>query len=499
MPLMIDNLKNTAKGALIYGLGNLSTRLIGFILIPLYTSKFTVAEYGVLGILDITMQIFIAVFGLGLYNAFFRWYWDKEFISRQKSIFFTILTTVLFFSIILTSILILLKKQVSTLLFESPDFSYYIVLIVLVACFESFNIVVATLLRLQEKALFYTLLYILKLITSLTLTVYFIIYAGKGIEGIYEALLIGNCVYILVASVFIVRNIQLKFEIISAKGMLAFSLPLLLTALTGIILNVTDRYTLRFLTDYETVGIYTLGYKIANSIRVFVIASVSMALQPMIFKMMNSADNKRFYSKVMTYFTFGLIFVVLGVSLFGKEIIKVLSQKVSYWESFRVVPILSYAMLFTMLRDISLTGLNLTKNTKVTALITISVCILNIGLNILCIKFWGYMGAAFCTLTSQIIFFVLIYWFAQKRYPIPYELRKIVLIIVTSLGLFFIAQLINDMDLLIRLVVKSLLILILPILLYFMKFYEPVELNRLKGFWIKWRNPRRLFRNLKEL
>ncbi len=98
---MIDNLKNTAKGALIYGFGNLSTKLIGFILIPLYTAKFSVSEYGILGILDITLQVFIAFFGLSLYNAFFRWYWDKEYIAKQKSIFFTILTTVLVFSIVL--------------------------------------------------------------------------------------------------------------------------------------------------------------------------------------------------------------------------------------------------------------------------------------------------------------------------------------------------------------------------------------------------------------
>lgn len=496
---MINNLKNTIKGAFIYGFGNLSSKLIGFILIPLYTKIFTVAEYGILGILDITSQIIIVVFGLSLYNAFFRWYWDKDFKDKQKSIFFTILVSVLLFSLVLSSIFIIIRDHLSVLLFNSPDYSNYIVLIIVVACFEAVGVVIATLIRLQEKALFYSILYILKLITSLSFTIYFIAYSGKGIEAIYEAQIIGNVVYFLVSSLFILKNIKLRFDRIALRNMLIFSFPLMMTAFTGIILNVTDRYMLRFLADYESVGIYTLGYKIANTIRVFVIASVSMALQPMIFKIMNEPDNKRFYSKVMTYFTFGLIFVVLGISLFGKEIIKVLSQSVSYWESFRVVPILSYAMLFTMLRDISLTGLNLTKHTKVIAIITISVSIFNIGLNILFVKFWGYMGAAFCTLISQMMFFVLIYYFAQKYYPIPYELRKIFLIVITSLGLFFIAQLTNDMSLFMRLLIKTLLILILPVFLYFMKFYEPVELSRLKGFWLKWRNPLRLFRNLKEL
>ncbi len=417
---MLDNIRSTAKGAFIYGFGNISTKLIGFILIPLYTAHFTVSEYGILGILEITSQIFIAVFGLSLYTAFFRWYWDKEYQDKQKSIFFTILVTVLLFSLALTTILILIRNQLSSLLFYSPEFSYYIVLIVGVACLEALGIVVATLIRLQEKALFYSTLYILKLLTSLTFTIYFIVHLGKNIEGIYEAQLIGNVVYFLIASIFIARNIEFKFEKIALRGMLVFSFPLMLTALTGIILNVTDRYVLRFITDYDSVGVYTLGYKIANTIRVFVIASVNMALQPMIFKMMNDPDNKRFYSKVMTYFTYGLIFFVLGVSLFGKEIIKVLSQSVNYWESFRVVPIISFAILFSMLRDVSLTGLNLTKKTKIIAFITISISILNIGFNIILIKLWGYMGAAFSTLLSQSLFFILIYVFAQKYYYIPY-------------------------------------------------------------------------------
>jgi O-antigen/teichoic acid export membrane protein len=496
---MLDNLKNTIKGAFIYGFGNLSTKLIGFILIPLYTKKFTVAEYGILGILDITSQIIIVVFGLSLYTAFFRWYWDKDFKDKQKSIFFTLLVSVSIFSIILGSLFITLRKPASLLLFDSPEFSYYIVLIIVVACFEAVGVVIATLIRLQEKALFYTILYILKLLTSLTFTVYFIVYRGKNIEAIYEAQIIGNIVYFLISSFFILKNIEPRFDRIALRNMLIFSLPLMLTAFTGIILNVTDRYALRFLADYESVGIYTFGYKIANTIRVFVIASVNMALQPMIFKMMNDADNKRFYSKIMTYFTYGLIFVVLGISLFGKEIIKVLSHNVGYWESFRVVPILSYAMLFTMLRDISLTGLNLTKNTKVIAIITISISLFNIGLNILFVKFWGYMGAAVCTLISQMMFFMLIYFFAQKYYPVPYELYKIFLIIITSLGIFFIAQLTNDMSLLLRLLIKTLLIITLPVLLYLMKFYEPVELDRLQGFWIKWRNPRRWPANMKSL
>jgi len=107
------------------------------------------------------------------------------------------------------------------------------------------------------------------------------------------------------------------------------------------------------------------------------------------------------------------------------------------------------------------------------------------------------MGAAFSTLLSQSLFFILIYVFAQKYYYIPYEMRKIILMIITSLGLFFIAQLTNDANLLIRLLLKTSLIITFPFILYFLNFYEPVELERLRGFWIKWKNPWNWIENLK--
>ena len=92
---MLENLKNALKSTVIYSIGNLSSKLLGLILIPLYTDKLTVSEYGILGMLEITAQIFTAVFGMSLYNAFFRWYWDKDYLGKQKSMFFTILVFVL--------------------------------------------------------------------------------------------------------------------------------------------------------------------------------------------------------------------------------------------------------------------------------------------------------------------------------------------------------------------------------------------------------------------
>jgi O-antigen/teichoic acid export membrane protein len=487
---MLPVLKSTLKNTFIYSIGTFSSRLAGFILIPLYTAHFSIEEYGMMGIMDVSAQILIAILGFSLYNAYFRWYWDEKYVSRQKSILFTILSFLIFQFIVFFVLLFTFQKDLSLLLFDTYERTYLIKLLLYVNCFEAVGVLISALLRLKEKAFHYTVLQVIKLTASLLVTIYLIKYRNSNIEAVYEAQLIANILYLILIMNMIRKNIVIRFEWKILREMLSFSLPLVLTSISGIILNITDRYSLRFLSDMASVGVYSLGFKVANTIRVFLITSVNLALQPMIFKMMDDPGNKRFYSKVMTYFAFGLMFFILFFSLFAPEIIKVISkQNMAFWDAYKIVPVLSFSMLFTMLRDVAFTGLNITKKTRIIAALIISAALLNILLNLLLIPAWNYRGAAVATALSQVTFFILTYRFAQKHYPISYEIKKVLLMIVTGICIYAAGFLFNSLPLMMRLVFKFLLIASFPFILFLFGFYESIELERIGQFWAKWRNP----------
>ena len=109
--------------------------------------------------------------------------------------------------------------------------------------------------------------------------------------------------------------------------------------------------------------------------------SVQMAVSPMLFQMMNSPERYRFYSKYMTYFAFVTMFMVLGLSLFGREIIKVITIDRAYWESFRIMPLIGLAIFFSMLKDTSLLGLQIAKKSKIVSTVVVLMTLLNPGLN----------------------------------------------------------------------------------------------------------------------
>lgn len=477
---MIKDLKSTIKNSFIYGLGNLSTKLVGFILLPLYTSHLSVSDYGILGILEVTTQVLIAVFGLTLYQAFFRWYWDKRYEHTQKEMFFTVLV---FLAIVAAGMDVLLcpfSRTFSNLLFDMPNYSFLLKMMIFSASLEIVFQAPSTLIRLQEKPILFTIANILKLTTSLSLTVFFIVRMNKKLEGIYEAQIIGQMVYFLFLLKYIKKNSRAVFEWSMLKDMLVFSFPLALSAFSAVALNISDRYILKFLGGLKDVGLYSLGFKMANTISILVVSSVNLAVSPLIYKKIDQPNNKRFYSKILTYYTFGLMFFVLGMSFFGKEVIKVIAKNPEYWNSYKVIPVISLSILFSMMRDTSMTGLIITKKTKIMSMITIGVAILNIVLDVLFIPYLQSMGAAMGVCISQFVFFMCIYNFSQKYYNIPYEKGKMIKMIVVALTLYGCVCLIDGFSLLVRLLVKSLLIILYPIILYFWNFFEPIEIESLK-------------------
>ena len=73
------------------------------------------------------------------------------------------------------------------------------------------------------------------------------------------------------------------------------------------------------------------------------------------------------------------------------------------------------------------------------------------------------------------------------------------MMIVLAGGLFVVSFFSNDFSWWLRVPIKLVLIALFPLILYWFGFYEAIELNRLQGFWVKWRNPATWAKNLREL
>jgi len=160
---------------------------------------------------------------------------------------------------------------------------------------------------------------------------------------------------------------------------------------------------------------------------------------------------------------------------------------------------LAISIFFVNMKDITIYGLHFEKKTRIIGLIVVFSTILGLALNLLLIPLLGISGAALATLMSQIFYWYACHYFAQKSFYIPYETGKIVMILVAGTILSFSSLLLNDLDLLPRLLLKTAGLVSFPFILYLFHFYEPAELQAIRGFARKWKNLRDLRKNLSSL
>jgi O-antigen/teichoic acid export membrane protein len=196
--------------------------------------------------------------------------------------------------------------------------------------------------------------------------------------------------------------------------------------------------------------------------------------------MMDDSQSERFYSKMMTYSGFIIIFFALMLSMFSNDFVVLLARDKEYWAASKIIPILSLSMGFDMFRIVAIIGLNISKKTKIISMIIIVISILNILLNIVLIPIWQYVGAAMANLVSHIIFFLMIYYFSQKHYPLAFEIQKIVKIVLVSIILYILSVMTLYINYTTGIVMRILLLFSYPFILYMWSFYEEIEIDQAK-------------------
>ena len=498
---MLKAIKQSSKDSLVYGLGNMAVKVVGFILIPLYTNPdfFTVEDFGILTLLDLSSLVLISLMASALPQSLVRWYWDKDHTDHRKQIFFMSFSAQIAISVIFIVLLFPLTEQISLLLFETPDWSEVIRVMVCATALQAINNIINMLMRVQSRSFLYTVTNLSKLLVVLILTIFLITQKGAGIKGIYIAQATGNLLFIAFLSGYAVRNCTPSFNFNIFRAMTGYGYPLMIGNFAAAVLAAIDRFSLNSLSLLRFVAIYSLAYKIASVLKLVIVDSVKMALAPLIIKKIDTPGDKRFYSKTLLYSSFVLMTGIIGISLFSYEIIRLISGSDAFWEAYMLVPLLSVSVFFVNMRETTNYGLIIMKKTGIISAVVVVSGILNIGLNILLIPRFDVMGAASATIVTNLIYWFACYYFSQRIWYVPYEIRKVAILFITGVALSFSGLLLSDISIIPRLILKFVILGSFPFILYLFSFYEPAEIQAIRGFVSKWSDLKRLRANLRSL
>jgi O-antigen/teichoic acid export membrane protein len=486
---MLVQIKHLLKHSFIYSISNASLKASGIVLLPLYTSHFTVEEYGTLGLLLITIVLMSQSLILGQGLSLIRYNNSEIFKPNRNSIFFTL--TVLVFIIILVFVAIsnIYIVELSSLFGDSIVYRLYLSIAILIAAAVTINNLFLSKLRADESSILYTVSIVIKILIMIGVNYYLILHEKMGIEAVLYALLAGevSITLIIIPRMISLMTFRLEFTII--KETLEFGFPLIFSTMAINLLNGSDRFLIKYLGNETELGLYELGYKIAGIVSMFIILPFGMTLMPIAYKMFKKEGDKHYYSKLKTYSSFIFIWMGLAISIFSEDIVKLFALNSSFYSAYTVVPLIVLAYVIYGVSMISALGMYLTGKSHLIAYITIFCAALNIGLNFWLIPEYGMMGAAVNTVISFAILDIFTNIASNNYYTIPYEHLKVIKIFILGLCLFAISTFI-DIDMLVgEFAFKFSLIVVFPFLTLSIKYFTNVEIEAINNGLIKWRNP----------
>ncbi|MEO8398503.1 MAG: oligosaccharide flippase family protein [Ignavibacteriaceae bacterium] len=470
---MLDKLKQLTKDTAVYGISTMLGRFLNFILVPFYTHVFLPAEYGVIGLVYLFMALMNIVFLYGMDSAYLKFQGMQEAEKKSKDNFSTPFISVLLTSFLFCVLIILFKEPIFKVLEVPIEFSYLAYYVAGILFLDAVAVIPFIVLRLERKAKTFAVFRVLNILMNIFLNVYLIVFLKLGIEAVFISNLCASALSIFLLFPEIFKKLKIKFDFILFKKFLKFGLPYLPAGLAAMVIQVIDRYILQAMTDLDTLGIYTANYKLGIFMMLFV-NMFQFAWQPFFLQNAKEKNAKEIFAKVLTYFTIIGSVILIILSLFIDDIIKIeffgrtLIGNL-YWGGVDIVPIILLAYLFNGMYIIFLAGIYIKEKSSYAPLITGLGALVNVIVNILLIPLMGIMGAAFATLAAYLTLAVGMFVVTQKFYRIEYEkwkITKIFFFIISIGGVYYYLFYEGDLNL----IYKFLLLLAFVVLLYLFVF-----------------------------
>lgn len=476
---MFQIIKNVSKHSLIYGGADLLSKGISFIMIPLYTHYLTPADYGTMELLDLTSWIAGMFLAMGVAQALVRYYYEFEDPARKQLVVSVAAIAVVASAIVFLVGLIGFSRQISHLIFESPDYVRMFNIVFITMAIGLCNEIPLTLIRIEQKSFLYVAVNLVRLLVNLALNILFIVKFGMGIMGILIASLIASSLVALYLVYYLLRSVKLSFSFPLLRSMLTYGFPLMWSWFGMFVVNFGDRFFLQRLTSLEDVGIYSLAYKFGFLPNLLVLNPFFLFWSPKRFELLKEPDAKSIFSTILTYFMLAEVYISLGIAILIKDVIRLVADT-QYLDAYRYVPLILAAYLFRGAYSYLEFGIHLEKKTRHLAISSLVAAGINVGLNFLLIPRLGLWGAVLATLGTFFFLFAYIYTVSQKLYYIPCQFARLAKIGLVAAGLYGISILIDIQSLAASLTFKSLLALSFPLALFFVGFYTVEERAKIR-------------------
>lgn len=419
------SIKSLGRQSLIYGAGHVLSRIVTFLLLPLYTHLFTPDEYGVISLAYAFMGMALIFYRYGMDSALLKYaiaFKDESRIVYLSTIYTMQVITTIAFSAVIYSYSPILSIYILSI--EEPKL--IMLLSGILACDALWNLSIL-LLRAEEKPIQFVIFNLLNVLATMGLNIYFVVHLERGIEGVLLANLISSLLLLILSFPVILKRLNLKKSSLPvAKKILKFGLPFLPAGIFTMIMELANRYLLVIIDGSSSVGLFSAGHKI-GMLGLIVVMGFNMGWTPYFLKRGQQKHARNDFSISATIFLGLLGFVMLTISLWVQELMQIKIGDATligeqFWAAGEVVYLILLAYFFFGMYVIQLPGVYMKNKTKFIPWFRFVGAASNILLNIFLIPKYGVIGSAWATCIAYFLMTLMIYIYSNKIYPTNYNL-----------------------------------------------------------------------------
>jgi O-antigen/teichoic acid export membrane protein len=417
---MWKKLKELLFDSAIYGASDILAKVIGFILLPLFTRYLTQAEYGVLAMFAFIKIFFVPIANLGMTNAIFRRFSLAQDSTERTTILSTGLTSVTTASALLGLVVYYSADLLNQILTGDAIYIEVCKIAVITATISSVGAIPLVILRADRRVTIVAILNIIKLILALSVSIYLVIGQEQGIAGIVWGNLIAELVALLAGFYFILQDFKFQFSKNIWQNMLDYGLPFLPHRLFVAGSLMFGQYSLRIFLGLEELGIYSIAVRFAMPVT-FMVTAIQKAWVPFKFQVYAEDENPgAVLSSMVTYYMVTVSYLWVGISCWAPELIKLILPS-HFHQSAYLIAFVSAVPLSSGLFFMFGSGFGLKQDTKSLPLISLSGLIAVILCSIALIPEYGGQGAAIASALGWLTMTRLFYAAAQNLYKIDYD------------------------------------------------------------------------------
>lgn len=475
---MLDKFTQLARSSLVYGLGNYGVKLVGFLLIPVYTRYLAPADYGVMSLVSTFGQALFIFLNLGQSTALFRFYYEHDTPAARERVIAGSLWIAILCSTPLTLVALALSQPTARLLLgDGAAYPLVMIGVLTVLCRQLLRLPFAV-MRAEEADTRYARWSVGRTAASAVLAIVLVVGFELGVWGVLLSALLAEAAMCAVLLPAIARSLRIGWAGPEMRAQLGYGLALVPGGIAAFVLDLSDRFFLKHYANLHEVGLYSLGYRFGEIV-FFVVAAVQLAWPPFVFSNRKSEQAPTLYAYATTYYLAGMIFLILALSLLAPELLALLAAP-AYQRAAIVVPIIALAGLCEGLCYVGTIGIMLRRRPLIRSAAVGVAAATNIGLNFVLIPRYGMAGAAWATLAGFVVQTVIQVTVAMRFYPIPYQWSRLGRLAGAAGGLFLAGTLVPAASLPVAVAAKAGLLLSFPALLWVVRFYEPAELAHVR-------------------